>query len=51
MPKWYMGIVAAIAAMSLFAGVGATIVNPLIAIAAWFLWLFFRNLVRAAKED
>ena len=51
MPKWYMVLVAAIAAVSLFVGVAAAIVNPLIAIAAWFVWLFFRNLVRAAKAD
>lgn len=51
MPKWYMAFVVILALVSLFASVGAAIINPLIAIALWFVWLFFRNLVHGAQGD
>lgn len=49
MPRWYIGFVIALAVLSLFASLGAAIIKPLLAIAAWFVWLFVRNLVRGAR--
>lgn len=46
MPTWYIAFVVLLGLVSLFAGVGPAIINPIIAIALWFAWLFLRNLVR-----